>query len=212
MPYNQIRTIVTLFENIGFKGRHCTLVDDTPDLKIYDFRKKASSIMIHRGPNYNSALPAKVSFHSGVNYELPQLILEPGRYSDLRYPLSFNDRIVSVSFTLGQFPASPDPISSIQVVGELYVDKDYKGRKLIVVQDIADLHAWAAFGDNVTSVKVFAGPNYAPGSKLRLYRNKNYLGGEIALDPGDYPNLNASHAFNDVVSSVKVNSAGAPIL
>jgi hypothetical protein len=212
MPYNQIRTIVTLFENPGFKGRHCTLVENTPDLAIYDFRRKASSLMIHRGPNYDPSLPARVSFNSGVNYELPQLVLGPGRYSDLRYPHNFNDRIVSVSFTMDIIPALPDPISPVPVVGELYVDKNFGGRKLIVLQDIADLHSWSAFGDNLTSVKVFAGPNYSAGSKLRLFRNKNYLGGEIALDPGEYPNLSSSHGFNDVVSSARVTSAGGPIL
>lgn len=48
------------------------------------------------------------------------------------------------------------------------------------------------------------GPSYEPGMKIRLFRDVNYMGGEVALDPGDYPNIGVSHGFNDVVSSVKV--------
>jgi hypothetical protein len=80
------------------------------------------------------------------------------------------------------------------------------------VQDIEDLHAWAGFGDGLTSVKVFPGPNFMPRMKLRLFRHKNFLGGEVALDPGEFPDLRALHDFNDVVSSVKVSVNGGPIL
>ncbi|SRR6266508_764275 len=203
MPYNNIPIIVKLSEHPEFRGRQCTLTEDTPDLGIYDFNNKTSAISIHPGPNYDPRMRYVVSFYEGPHYVRAQLVLGPGGYNDLRHPYSFNDMISSVKFN--QDVNMAYLISPIPVVAELYENANFQGRKLIIVQDLPDLHAWANFGDKVTSAKVFQGPNYAPGHQFRLFVDKNWRGGELPLDPGDYPNLGTSHGFNDKASSVKVN-------
>jgi Beta/Gamma crystallin len=204
MAYDNIPIVVKLSEDVDFRGRQCTLTEDVPDLSVYDFDHKASAISIHPGPNYTPGAKYAVSFFSGQHYTGAQLVLQPGGYDDLRHPYNFDNLISSVKFNqdiVGAYGITPIP-----VVAELYQHKNYQGRKLIVVQDLPDLHAWADFGDIVGSVKVFRGPNYLPGSKLKLFEDKSWSGGHIDLDVADYPDLGVSpFHFNDKASSVKVS-------
>jgi hypothetical protein len=203
MPYNNIPIIVTLSQNKEFLGRHCTLTEDTPNLTVYDFNDRTTSVAIHPGPNYDPSRRYVVSFYEGFHYAGAQLVLGPGGYNDLQHPFSFNDMISSVRFN--QDINMPYTITPIPVVAELYEHKDFGGRKLIVVQDLPDLKAWADFGDLVSSVKVFQGPNYVPRSQCRLFVDSHWSGGHIDLDVGEYPDLKVTpHKFGDKASSIRV--------
>ncbi len=202
MPYYNIPIIVRLPGHADYGGRQCTLTEDTPDLSVHDFNDIASAIAIHPGPNYNPSVKYVVSFFAGPYYTGAQLVLGPGGYDDLSHPYNFNDIISSVKFN--QDVAWAYTISPIPVVAELYEHSNYQGRRLIVVQNLQDLHTWADFGDKVSSVKVLPGPNYVPGSQVILFEDTNYSGGQLPLSPNEYPNLGAM-GFNDKASSIKVH-------
>ncbi len=204
MAYTNIPIIVVLWEHNGFAGRRVVLTEDTPDLGVYGFHDMTSSIGIHPGPNYVAGTKYEVSFYEHSLYSGGQLILTgPGAYPSLVRPYNFNDVISSVNFSQG-VPGT-GTISPVPVVAELYEHKNYGGRKFVVVQNVANLHTYAAFGDLASSAKVMQGPNYAPGKKAKLCRDVGGMGGCIELAPGDYPDLHASHAFGDVCSSVYVS-------
>jgi len=202
MAYNNIPIIVVLWEHPNYDGRRILLTEDTPDLGVYNFHDKASAIGIHPGPNYDSNAKYEVSFYQHSNYRGAQLVLTPGAYNDLRHPYNFNDMISSVNIGRGIPGASP--ISPIPVVVELYANRNFGGKKFLIVENVANIHSYGSFGDLVSSAKVLRGPNYASGKKAKLCRDVGGRGGCIELDVGDYPDLHASHSFGDVVSSVYV--------
>lgn len=59
------------------------------------------------------------------------------------------------------------------------------------------------FNDVASSVRITAGPNFAPGDEARLFRDTDFRGGEVQLPPGDHRDLGVRN-FNDVVSSIIV--------
>ena len=113
------------------------------------------------------------------------------------------DIISSVNFDKG-LPGT-GTISPIPVVAEIYEHPNYEGRKFIVVENIGNLHTYAALGDKISSVKVMQGPNFVEGKKVKLCRDIGGSGGCIELAPGNYPNIRTSHNFGDVCSAVYVN-------
>jgi hypothetical protein len=205
MAYNNIPIIVALWQHAGFRGQRLVLTEDTPSLGVYGFNDMASSIGIHPGPDYVAGTKYEVSFYEHSLYGGGQLVLVgPGAYPNLVRPYNFNDVISSVNFNKGV----PDTgkITPIPVVVELYQHKDFGGRKLIVFEDISNLHTYSDFGDTVSSVKVLQGPNFSAGKKAKLCRHFGEGGGCIELDPGDYPNIHTSHGFGDVCSSVYIHN------
>jgi len=203
MAYNNIPIIVMLWEHPGYQGRRVVLTEDTPDLGAYGFHDMASSITIHPGPNYAPGSRHEVSFYEHSLYGGAQLVLTgPAAYPDLARPYTFNDVISSVNF--GQGHPATFQIAPISIVAELYEHANFTGRRFLVVQNVPNLHTYAAFGDVVSSVKVKQGPNFVAGKKAKLCRDVGGVGGCIELPPGDYPNLHNSHAFGDVCSSVYV--------
>lgn len=200
MAYDKIPIIVALWQHSGYGGRRVLLTEDTPILSRFNFNDITSAIGIHPGPDFDPAAHYAVAFYEHANYGGARIVLTPGAYPSLS-PWNFNDKISSVDF-------NPKPnvpvISPIPLVVELYEHSNYRGKKCIILEDVADIHSYAEFGDIVSSVKVFRGPNYTPGKKAVLYRDVNYRGGSIELDVGSYPNIGTTHGFNDVLSSIKV--------
>ncbi|WP_205127470.1 hypothetical protein, partial [Okeania hirsuta] len=62
---------------------------------------------------------------------------------------------------------------------------------------------YSGYNDLTSSVKVFKGPNYSPGDKIRLYQDPDASGNYIDLEPGEYPNLQQSHSFSNMTSSTR---------
>ncbi len=144
----------------------------------------------------------EVSFYRDPNFISTQLVLKPGEYGDIHYPpIQFGDVISSVKFNQGMPPAQP--VTPIPVVAELYSAVNYGGRKLIVFEDVDNLGTYSAYDNLTSSVKVFAGPNYTPGDKIRLYDTFSGSGAYIELEPGEYPDLAKSHTFANKTSSTR---------
>ncbi|MCC3410165.1 MAG: hypothetical protein JGK17_32485, partial [Microcoleus sp. PH2017_10_PVI_O_A] len=161
-----------------------------------------SSLKIRPGPNYDPKANYEVSFYRDPNFISTQLVLKPGEYGDIHNPpILFGDVISSVKFNQGVPPAPP--ITTIPVVAELYDGPNYGGRKLIIFEDVDNLATYSAYDNLTSSVKVFKGPNYTPGDKIRLYDTFNGSGKYIDLAPGEYPDLAKSHTFSNLTSSTR---------
>src|SRR5262249_30826046 len=186
------------------------IVENTTNLLLQAFNDKTSAIGVHPGPDYAAWKTAHggreptVGLYEDINFGGAALILTNGAYANIHLLYNFGDQISSVRFNPPS--GSAGTISPIPLVVELYENANFTGNRLVVVEDSANviLDFGSEFNDVVTSVRVKQGPNYAPGKQAQLFRDITYLGGKIDLPPGDYPDIGASHGFNDVVSSVKV--------
>ena len=205
----QIPLVVALWEHAGFGGRKRVIVENTPSLVLQAFNDKVSAIGVHRGPDYDAWKNAHgkqeptVGFYQHINYGGAVLILPAGEYGNIHLLYNFGDVISSVKFNVT--PPQTHPIQPIPLVVELYESVNYSGRRAVMVQDVPNIISYlgSEFNDITTSVRVKKGPNYTAGIKAELYRDVNYMGGSIQLDPGDYPNIGVSHGFNDVVSGIR---------
>jgi hypothetical protein len=202
--------VVALWENQGFSGRKRLFVEDARDLNFFGFTDKTSAIGVHPGPDYvawKAAHPGKeptVGFYEHPNYGGAVLILTTGAYANIHNLYNFGDIISSVRFN--PTPPTAGTIAPIPVIVELYKDANFIGQRIVIVENSVNLVGdfGSDWNDVTTSVKVKPGPNFVAGNQAKLYRDFNYVGGEIDLPPGNYPNIGASHGFNDVVSSIKV--------
>jgi hypothetical protein len=210
-PYGKIPLIVELYDHHftkntawgGEPGRRLLLSQDTPDLAIpYHMADTVSSLKVRPGPDFDPNANYEVSFYRDPNYIGGQLVLKPGEYPDTHFgPIPFGDIMSSVKFNQGVPPAPP--ITSIPVVAELYSQLNYGGRKLIILENVDNLTTYSLYENLTYSIKVFRGPNYTPGDKIRLYDGLNGTGKYIELEPGEYPNLQQSHNFAYVTSSTR---------
>lgn len=206
----QIPLVVALWENVGFSGRKRLVVEDTSNLVLQVFNDKASAIGVHPGPDYNAWKAAHggkeptVGLYDDVNFGGAVLILTTGAYANIHLLHNFGDQISSVRFN--PTPPGAGTIAPIPLVVELFADANFTGNRIVVVEDSSNVISdfGSEFNDVVTAVRVKQGPSFVAGKQAQLFRDINFLGGKIDLPPGDYPNIGASHGFNDVVSSIKV--------
>jgi hypothetical protein len=206
MSYKNIPIIVVLWEHDGYQGRRLVLTEDTKDLGDYGFHDMTSSIGIHPGPNYVPGTKYEISFYEHGSYGGAQLVLTgPGIYPSLRIPYNFDNVISSVKFKGVQ---EAGMIPRIPIVAELYEHANFTGRKFIVIQDIANLNTYGAFGGITSSVKVMEGPDFGVSSTIKLYSGINRTGNSIELNPGMYPNLYYINNFGDACQSVYISDLG----
>jgi hypothetical protein len=206
----QIPLVVTLWEGAQFSGKRRTIVEDTKYLSDQVFNDLTSSIIVSPGPDYDAwknghgGSEPTVSLFEHFNYGGAELVLKVGAYPNINLLYNFGKVISSVRFS----PAF-GPIwlkKDIPLVVEIYDLPNFQGKSAVIVQNVANLPNILGidFNDMTTSVRVKKGPNYVVGKKAQLFRDFNYMGGSIQLDPGDYPNLLASHGFDNIISSIKV--------
>lgn len=204
-----IPIIVVLWEHVGFRGRRRTLIQDTPNLLLQSFNDKVSSIGIHKGPDYDQwkrihGKEPVAEFFEHINYRGKSIILPPGAYANIHSLFGFGDVISSVKFT-PSFPEAPE-IKPIPLIVEIYEHANFRGKRATIVENVADIISYLGweFNDVISSVRVIKGPDYSPGMKAHFFQHINYRGRSISLNVGNYPNIGASHGFNDVISSIKV--------
>jgi len=205
-----IPLVVALWENTNFGGRKRLLVDDTPILSLLAFNDTTSAVGVHPGPDYAAWKAAHggkeptVGLYENVNFGGAALILTTGAYASIHRLFNFGDAVSSVRFNPP--PPSAAAITPIPLIVELFQHDNFNGNRLVVVEDSASLSGdfGSEFNDVVTSVRVTSGPNFVAGKVAQLFRDANFGGGKIDLPPGSYPNIGASHGFNDAVSSIKV--------
>lgn len=116
-----------------------------------------------------------------------------------KYPVledfHWNDRISSITIETLNRPSTwtltAPPITPIPVFVQLYEHKNYRGKRLNVIQDIANLGSYNGFNDITSSVRVLRGPNYqwigpsnSLNSRAHLFGNANF---EPTWDPFTLP-------------------------
>ncbi|MFC0776233.1 hypothetical protein [Terrimonas alba] len=206
-----IPLVIALWEHANFQGRKRLFVTDASDLGRNAFNDKTSAIGVHPGPDYaawkaaNGGTEPVVSLYEHVNYGGAALTLKAGGYANIHTLYNFGDKISSLRFNP---PVRlPGTIAPIPIYLELYQHTNFQGNRLVVVENSVNIPQdfGSEFNDVASSIRVFRGPNYAQGNKAELFRDYNFLGGKIELDPGDYPNIaGAPYGFNDVVSSIRI--------
>jgi Beta/Gamma crystallin len=205
-----IPLVLVLWEHPGFGGRRRTFVGDTVNLATDGFNDTASAVGVHPGPGYaawkaaNGGAEPTVTLYEHAGYGGAALTLKAGAYANIHMLFNFGDAVSSLRFNA---PAAAAPtISPIRLVVELFEHANFTGRRAVIVENVSNVIAYLGsdWNDIVSSARVTAGPNFTAGNAALLFRDANYLGGSISLPPGNYPNIGASHAFNDVVSSVQV--------
>ncbi len=184
--------------------------EDTPDLTQTAFNDQTNWVEIHPGPGYdaykaaNAGQEPNVALYGGANYQYPVLKLIVGNYHLRRYH-NFGGMVSSIRFNDPFYEGSPAGLL-VPLLVSLFEHENFKGRRLDLIKRSANIpnEFGNEFNDTVTAVRVTAGPNFAPGQVVKLFRDIDYRGGGIELPPGDYPNIGNSHGFNDVVSSIMV--------
>jgi hypothetical protein len=211
MTNNSYPLVVKLWKQPDYQGDFICIVGDTPNLGDYKFNN-ISSIKIQPGPDFDPRAIYEVIFYMADKYKGDKLYLSPGAYPNLKstYPkFAGANNICSVHVNN---PATKQDRLNIPLVAELYADSNWAGKNLIVVEKIEDLTNYN-FNNRVKSVRVKKGPNYTPGTFIRLYSEVEYGNGHVDLYPdggtnnntnGEY-NLTADHLdFADKALSVKI--------
>lgn len=91
----------------------------------------------------------------------------------------------------------------VTLVLELYEKINFGGKKIVLVFDTPDLDNYC-FNDKTNSIKVFRGPNYEGGAKVKVYSGKDYKGGYIELSAlEEIKDLENDRGFGATISSVK---------
>jgi hypothetical protein len=202
--------VLALWEHVGFGGRRRLIIDDTVSLVQHGFNDMASSIGVHPGPDYatwksaNNGREPTVSLYEHAGYGGAALTLTAGAYANIHVLYNFGDIISSVRFNAPHTQAAT--ISPIKLIVELYEHANFMGRKAVIVENVSNIIAYLGsdWNDIVTAIRVRQGPNFAAGNVAKLFRDVGFFGGSINLAPGDYPNIGASHGFNDIISSIQV--------
>jgi hypothetical protein len=91
-----------------------------------------------------------------------------------------------------------------RLVVELYLDPDFQGPKVTVIDNIPNLAEWG-FMKSISSAKIFRGPGYAtsPSYKAILHEQRDFKGRQLILGPGYYPSLHdIAYDFGDMTASV----------
>ncbi|GJL62115.1 MAG: hypothetical protein NPIRA04_07690 [Nitrospirales bacterium] len=201
------RLFAKVYEHSNYGGQYRWIRSDVRNfVDELGFNDKVSSINIYRGNDYETG--DTMRFYQHVNFDGGYLDLGPGHYPNIHVqPYSFGDKISSVDV----IPAPPHSHSlGVRLMVRIYEHVNYGGQYrdiLLSENNLKDV----GFNDTVSSMRVFAGEDYAPGWVCDFFQHSDYSGGK--LQPGQFgpgtnlPNIAAApYSFNDVISSVRIYS------
>ena len=100
------------------------------------------------------------------------------------------------------------PVVIPRLVVEVFQHTNFRGRMGYVVEPVR-FTGDIGFQDNISSVRVYKGPNFSsnPNYKVIFYQHRNFGGKKLALGPGFYPNLHdVAYNFADRISSINFGS------
>jgi hypothetical protein len=199
--YNNTVLVVTLWEKKNYAGkkRVFPLFEDNQipqgigNLTAFSFNNKASSIQIQKGPKYYTKMaqnlePRVVLFEDVdfVGYP-PQHAQEYGVGDYPFVPEKWSSLAMKyVGFTPPP-PGQPSDTVDVRLVLELYADENHDGRRIFLWESCTDLAKTYGFNELTSSAKLFAGPNVKANDRVKLYKDKNFGGTPLLLNPGDKP-------------------------
>ena len=100
------------------------------------------------------------------------------------------------------------PVVIPRLVVEVFQHHDFQGRGGFVIEPVRSTGD-IGFRDNISSVKVYKGSNFAssPNYKAILHEHPDFKGRRLPLGPGFYANLHdMAYDFGDIVSSISFGS------
>ena len=101
------------------------------------------------------------------------------------------------------------PVVIPRLIVEVFEHVNFGGRRGYVFEPVS-FTADIGFQDNISSVKIYKGPNFKsnPNYKAILHQHWHFQGRKLALGPGFYPNLHDMiYKFTDNISSFSFASA-----
>jgi hypothetical protein len=173
-----IPLVVIIYEHIGFTGQKRFITVDECDFTAtgINFNDKLSSIIVHKGPNYEDYKlqygrePQVTIYKDGV-YRGDNLSFKVGKYDNVG---TFNDKTSSIKFFntyTTENPVSPDEvevINKIYLVTRLYLNIGFSGYHIELLstgKDIIDridnFGTVFDFNDRASSLTVDKGPNWS---------------------------------------------------
>lgn len=199
------RIFAKVFQDINYAGQYRWIRDDIGNfVNDIGFNDTVSSIIVYRGNDFQAG--DTIRFYENVNFGGGYLDLGPGYYPNIHVqPFSFGDKISSADVL-----PSPSAQSGlgVRLMVRIFENVNYGGQYRDILLSEANLNNMG-FNDKVSSIRVFAGEDYAPGWVCDFFQHANYAGG--VLQPGRFapgtniPNIAAApYSFNDVISSVKI--------
>ena len=108
---------------------------------------------------------------------------------------------------------------SLSIIVVLYELEEFRGRRMVVVEDCPDLRFWTANINRTDTVRprslgIHLGPNFNSGEeyKVSFHTKREYRGAQLVLGPGAYADLDRPYNFGGVIESVKFGQgiANAP--
>ena len=215
MPVVIPRLIVEVFQHVNFRGRMGYVLEPVPHTGHIGFQDNISSLRVYKGPNFSGSPNYKVNLYQHVNFKGKKLALGPGFYPNLHdVAFNFADRISSINFGSSIDVVGPE-WGTIPIIVECYEHVEYKGKKITILRDIANLRdpqggTW--FEDRISSIRIFKGPNFPPdGAEVVFYEHPDFEGGQliIRMEPQEYkkeiPNLHLlPQNFGDSISAIKI--------
>jgi len=200
------RIFAKIFEHVNYRGQYRFINTDIMNfVSELGFNDKVSSIIVYQGKNYHQG--DKIRFYEHISRAGGYLDLEPGYYPNIHVqPFMFGDKISSADI-LPYVPGQPS--LTVRLVVRMYEHVNYGGQFRDLLASESNFER-IGFNDKVSSLRVQAGEDYAPGWVSDFYQHANYSGG--LLQPGEFgpgtniPNIaEAPYSFNDVISSVKIH-------
>lgn len=214
--------VVTLWEDVNFRGRRRTICQNEPNLDRLAFNDVVSSVEIKYGSvapghNFPNANHSYIRLFQHSNYRGRFITLKAGKkYNSIHGMNNFGDILSSVQFNVAPtiqekplvdaldiFPRA-DEFGGVPLVVTVYTGTHYTGKKADILENIDDIGAYLGldFNDAIRSLTVCSGPDYQPGNNARFYLANGFNGGPpLQLGLGDYPDI--PHGFYGI-SSIKV--------
>ena len=215
MPVIIPRLVVEIFQHTRFRGRRGYVIEPVRFTGDIGFQDNISSVRVYKGSSYASSPNYKVLLHQHHNFQGKKLPLGPGFYPNLHdIAYNFGDTISSISFGSVLEVAGPE-WGTTPLIVECYQDVEFRGRKLTVLRDIANLRdaqgqSW--FEDRISSIRILKGPHCpSEGADVIFYEHPDFEGESLTvrMNPMDFkkelPNLHLlPDSFGDTISAVKI--------
>ncbi len=194
------RLFAKVYQHTNYGGQYRWIRRDVRNfVNELGFNDKVSSIIVYRGNHYETG--DTMRFYQHVNYGGGYLELGPGYYPNIHVqPHSFGDKISSVDVV----PTTSSGLV-VRLKVRIYQHINYDGQYRDLLLSEKNLNK-VGFNDTVSSIQVRPGEDYAVGWVCDFFKDVNYAGDKLGpFGPWTFlPNIQVSHSFNDVISSVRI--------
>jgi len=177
MPNVTPRLVVEVFEQPNYGGRVGYLVHPQRILADVGFPNSVRSARVFRGPGFGAGPNYRAIFHELPNFQGRKIVLGPGYYPNLLDVVTnHTGQVASINFAPDYDLAGP-VWGTVPVIIEVFEATAFRGRKAVVLRDIANTHTQLGMADTIQSARVTKGPDFpSSGAKVRFYEHIDFDG------------------------------------